>query len=1302
MLKKIVELKLWPLPLRWMGLLLCLMIFIAGREANAGKISFAINANEYSIDENITVRMSCERDGWNTRREAYWTLDEVGNPKTLSRGDIDWYDDNWDEWNNFVRHVKDFAKPGTEYQVTGRCISDLSQTSGLAKFYVRPLTGTFEAVLKDNNIEVSGTVGNGANRVTVYRNGVEVASQNAVSSQYLVDFPVLPGKQQKIEVFVHYGSHSQSLGSVLIDGHDAPDVGISSPPEFTRNADITIQGSATSEAGIKSVWYEATKAEGGSVGEDYLNVAPGKDINFKKAYSLGVDGKYRFRFWARGGDGQEAWSPVAYTTLDKKAPDIKILNRPQDDFLNADTELSIEVRDLNRENEDGVGVKSVQVEATDKNGNKSGWKEMSRRSGTDVAGEYAIPLGQLFAFKNIPPGDVRFQFWAKDKAENDAWAPVVVYKKAEPPVASLTSAKAITNAENGSIELDIKADADVKIKNIWLDVSMVDKDGKPADFNLAPVHFTVGKNVDFRHAYTFPQGEGTYSFYIISKAEDGQQNDMSKARPVTVVFDKTPAVVSQPSPAEDSKVKSEFDMKFKVEDKGGSGIADVQLQICRDSNNCSTPWYTNIDNDGKGNYEKKLSVADLPSGPFAVTVWVKDKAENRTWHYIKYTKELNAADAVTTELSFVNGDGSVATDPFYFDETRRLRLLVESKTGSEGIAVAYSLPDGLSLAGKAALKGNSVAVLDANKQVGNWTGSGNLLADFDLGKDELIVIDIPVKMTKELPRTKVGIGGQATSFEVTGKNFTGTARAETTWRADWKKEPADVNAPASKKFDLSKPEDIVLFDKVSGGYDTAKPAKWNRNTLHCRSGNAECKRGGFGSDIKLRFTEQSTQKTVDLNLRGHRDQTLLSGRPTPRIGALDEQANPGAEAGVDAEVRFSVAIPKSELARLPGHGQWRAELIMDMKDAAGTNLAVFSSDITLDVTDENDMSLKPPRIELVEGSHRDNNGSGGFTANDEFVYRVTYVASRDLNNVRLELTLPPGLDRSETPRHVGDSFGGLLSNRHGDNLLQNAVSLKQGQKLVIDVPLRIHPSSAAKLVSQAHAHADGFDPLPSAEAVLNVQKRFDVSESLGMTVELIGLNAEEEPVVAQQAPLKYQQHRSCRYRWRICDLRTERRRLEILVLRQRQGLGRRAVVAADRSAIQASRSSEDSRAQGNRRRLDGIAEAGAAREEQHGSDSHRIRDAAQRPSGRRSLDRSRGSIPHDRHSAQYRLSPALPVAARPRRSAAGAGRQSRRRSCRTARHARFPERRAGLSGIADGQGISGTESGLAADRRGIR
>lgn len=391
----------------------------------------------------------------------------------------------------------------------------------------------------------------------------------------------------------------------------------------------------------------------------------------------------------------------------------------------------------------------------------------------------------------------------------------------------------------------------------------------------------------------------------------------------------------------------------------------------------------------------------------------------------------------------------------------------------------------------------------------------------DMGKDENIVIEIPVKMTKALPRPKVGIDGQVTSFEVTGKNFDGASRAETTWRADWKKEPANVNAPISKGFDLSTPEDIVLFDKVSGGYDTGKAPKWNRNTLHCRSGQAECQKFPDYTGIKLRFTEQASQKTVDLNLRGNRHQTSTKdGRPT-RDGALDVQTNPGGEAGVDAEVRFSVMIPKSELARLPVHGQWRAELIMDMKDANGKDLAVFSSGITLDVTDENDLSLKPPRIELLEGSHRDSNGSGGFTANDEFVYRITYVASRDLNGVNLELALPHGLDRHENLRHADGSVQELLSNNHGKHLLQHPVNLRQGQKLAIDVPLRIHPSVAARLVSQVHAHADGFDPLPSAEAVLNVQKRFDASESLGMTVEVIGQNAEEEPVIAQQTPLKY-------------------------------------------------------------------------------------------------------------------------------------------------------------------------------------
>ncbi|HEY4319326.1 MAG TPA: CfaE/CblD family pilus tip adhesin [Herbaspirillum sp.] len=1006
----------------------------------------------------------------------------------------------------------------------------MDSDSASRSFTIAELSGSANAVSKKGKIEVSGIVANGANRAVVHVDGVPLGEQGGISqeadtSEFTITVPASVGDHD-VEVYAHYDKHSKSIGSFKVTVHPPPKLDLPTTREFTNASRYVFTGVASAEEKIKETWYEWQEPDGTGPGyKGYVDYPEEKKVNLWQPIDMQADGINWFRFWVKAKDEQETWGPWTSIILDRQKPVLENRTVVKDGFILEDSALQVKVKDYDaRGGKESSGVNSVMVQLTDKNNNKSAWLNMISQGGgrireekRTIEAEYRLSLRNLF--KDLPAGDVKVEMWADDNAGNAEYLPVFTLKKAEAPNASVAVPKAFTNAADGKIDLAVKADAEVDIKEMWLDIWKADENGRSVKVGRTPIGSPKDKVVDLTHSFTFPEGEGKYLFHVLAKGEDGQQNDLSKKDPVSVIFDKTPATVALVSPKANSKLKSAPVIQFKVEDKQGSGIKDVQTQICQ-GDKCGA-WIKDIQNDGLGVYTQTLAIDQFSSGEFIVQVWVEDKAGNKKWENLKFVKELNAAEALTPELSLKTADGSDTDKPFYFDTQRLLRIDISAKLKVTGATVAYSLPNGLALAGKAMLNAASAnAPAAVAAQLAQWSGSGNLLADIDLEKDAVLVIDIPVTMSEKLPRTKVGVGDKITSFEITGKNFTGAARAETAWRADWMQDPADVNKPVSIAFDLSAPNDIPLFAQESGGYDTAEPAKWNRNTLHCGSGSAECVSSAYGTSIKLRFTEQATQKTVDLNLQGHRDQTLLRGSPT-RSGALDAPANPGAEAGVDAEARFTITLPKSELARLPSGGQWRADLKMDLKNDAGARLAGFNSDIALDVSDKTDMSLKPPRIELLEGSHRDSNRSGGFSVNDEFIYRITYKAARDLNRVQLRLLLPPELTLTgERPRDAGSTANVALADGWNRDLLEGGTTMKRGQTVVIDVPLRVGPG-AARLVSQVEASAEGFDPLPSAEAVLHVQRRFDASEALGLTLEMDRQDAGEEAVVAQQTPFKY-------------------------------------------------------------------------------------------------------------------------------------------------------------------------------------
>jgi hypothetical protein len=1110
------------LPLRWLLVLSWLLMLVVGKDVTAAGVHLKGNLGSwFTIDQGTTIGFWCEAKGLETRNNAGWTID--GDMAGAAPSEYLGYDSSeWDSWLNTDIQFSNFAKPGQTYTINGYCSTPpFGDSTASRSFSILPLSGKVAFSVDKTTITASGTVGDGANGVIVYLDGKVAGTADNLTSDFSIAVPADVGIHV-LNVFATYNQkHPQLIGIDHITIFDPPEIRITMPREFTQLPAFVITGDASSVAEIKSAWYEwQAPAGAGGGGSGYVTVDPAEIFDFTERINLNEDGKHWFRIWAQAGDKQEIYSEWVSTILDRKPPELTNLTTVKDGFLAADTEIRVKASDLDPRKENGSGIESIQIEATDKNGVKYGWHHMTLQSGTPHEGEYTIPIGSLFVFKDVPAGNVRFQVWAQDRAKNPVYADQIVYKKAKLPVASVTVPIAPTNKD--SIDLGIKIDGEVEIRKIWMDAWKIDTDGKRIDIPRADIRFTKSKHVAFNHPFQFPDGEGKYSFRIIAEADDKQQTDMSKQAIVRAVFDKTKPTVELLSPKADSKHKTELEIKFKVEDKYGSGVEDVQMQICKKGEDCNA-WLTGIPNDGKGAYAKTLPLTDLESGAFTVTIWVKDKADNREWAYFDFEKELNAGDAATPTLSFKAADGSDASAPFYPDTERLLRVAVAAQAKIEGVNIAYALPDGLSQAGPAGLNSTlSRNAPAAVSQLSQWRGNGNLLVGVDMEKDAVIVIDIPVKMSKAPPSgLKVSMADQTTSFEVTGKNFSGAARAEAIWRGDWKMAPADLRLPVSRTFDLSALSDIDIWSKQSGGYDTAEPAKWNRNSLHCSGSEMTCTRNAFDTDIKLRFTEQTSKKTVDLTLSGTRHQTTVTGRPT-RTGALDATANPGANADVDAEARFSVSLSKNALARLPGAGQWRAHLAMDLQDHANTHLADFSSDIVLNVSDTTGMALQPPRIALLEGSHGDNDRSGSFTTGNTLTYRIVYEATRNLTRFQLDYALPPGLAHDGNPpfHGAGGTIQPPLSHDQGSKLLQFPIDIKKGQILVIDVPLRIQSGAAARVVSQVVAVAEDFDAMPSEEAILNIQRRFGVSESLALTLEMLEMVG-QDAVIAQQTPFTY-------------------------------------------------------------------------------------------------------------------------------------------------------------------------------------
>ncbi|ORM59450.1 hypothetical protein PRCB_02430 [Pantoea rodasii] len=184
--------------------------------------------------------------------------------------------------------------------------------------------------------------------------------------------------------------------------------------------------------------------------------------------------------------------------------------------------------------------------------------------------------------------------------------------------------------------------------------------------------------------------------------------------------------------------------------------------------------------------------------------------------------------------------------------------------------------------------------------------------------------------------------------------------------------PVSLNTPVNATFDRSAiPSSVMIWNAVSGGRDDEKPTgtkgTWSTNILTCLSdsdpANGACPTtmGAWGQPdgdgaIKLRFTQDNTGTTVDINVQAYHVVSFPSG-------GTDSHKAPWNPIGfVNATYTlFTYIINQNELARLNNGGIWRATLKQNLYQRdPGISLANWTADIVLHVTDNQNQQIYFP------------------------------------------------------------------------------------------------------------------------------------------------------------------------------------------------------------------------------------------------------------------------------------------------------------------------------------------------------
>ncbi|VWC75942.1 putative minor pilin and initiator [Burkholderia aenigmatica] len=201
--------------------------------------------------------------------------------------------------------------------------------------------------------------------------------------------------------------------------------------------------------------------------------------------------------------------------------------------------------------------------------------------------------------------------------------------------------------------------------------------------------------------------------------------------------------------------------------------------------------------------------------------------------------------------------------------------------------------------------------------------------------------------------------------------------------------PADRNETVEATLDRGAPQgDVMVFSNASGGYDTAEPEKWGRNSWTCQSATATADgacptepiwvAAGNSTDIRLSFTEQQTGAKAVLTLQGesaylrHVD---CNGKASPEVTSIARTPVHMAQSATVANCPTNsitwdgrslfVKIPAEELKKLPSGGTWKANLRLNLRLWGASNvltLATFRAAIKLNTTDKNNIQVYLPEF----------------------------------------------------------------------------------------------------------------------------------------------------------------------------------------------------------------------------------------------------------------------------------------------------------------------------------------------------
>ncbi|WP_174994910.1 CfaE/CblD family pilus tip adhesin [Pandoraea anhela] len=186
--------------------------------------------------------------------------------------------------------------------------------------------------------------------------------------------------------------------------------------------------------------------------------------------------------------------------------------------------------------------------------------------------------------------------------------------------------------------------------------------------------------------------------------------------------------------------------------------------------------------------------------------------------------------------------------------------------------------------------------------------------------------------------------------------------------------PTDRHESVSLTFDRSSAPQQWNFRRQISAHYTAGNILGSRTWYACRSSTdttlgACATRPSNVADpassiVTLRFTENRSKLTVDLNITATKIVTVASSTCGHRITEFNSQRNFIACGGRPYDVsRYAFTINRAELRKIPIGGIWRGRLEFDIREyQSQAPSAVHSYDIELKVTDRQNAQIYFPRL----------------------------------------------------------------------------------------------------------------------------------------------------------------------------------------------------------------------------------------------------------------------------------------------------------------------------------------------------